>query len=101
MNAKTLNQFAVYAWRTLVHPGATFEKLLAEPGAIAYGGTAILFVGTLYTIVSFVGYLNGFGITKSSFNTCNNVLILRIVISNGQNTTYRLSASLFCQKLEN
>ena len=61
MNAKTLNQFAVYACGTLVHPGATFEKLLSEPRRIAYGSAAIMFVGALYTIVSFVGYLNGFG----------------------------------------
>ena len=61
MNAKTLNQFAVYAWGTLVHPGATFEKLLSEPRHLSYGSAAILFVGALYTIVSFVGYLNGFG----------------------------------------
>ena len=61
MNAKTLNQFAIYAWGTLVYPGATFEKLLSEPKPIVYGSAAILFVGMPYSIVSFVGYLNGFG----------------------------------------
>ena len=61
MNAKTLNRFAVYAWGTLVHPSATFEKLLAEAKPIAYGSFSILLVGVLYTITTWIGYINGFG----------------------------------------
>lgn len=67
MNAKTLNQFVVYAWGTLVRPGKTFEKILTEPKHIVYGSAAILFVGVLYSIVSFVGYLNGFGPCSQPF----------------------------------
>ena len=61
MNIQTLNQFASYAWGTLVHPNATFEKLLAEAKPIAYGGFSILLVGALYTLTTGIGYMNGFG----------------------------------------
>ena len=54
-------RFAAYALGTLIRPGATFERLLAEPRPIAYGATAILLVGALYTVTTVIGYLNGFG----------------------------------------
>ena len=61
MNVRTLRQFANYAWGTLVHPGETFEKLLAEPKPIAYGGFSVLLVGALYTLTTGIGHRNGFG----------------------------------------
>lgn len=60
-------QFSVYAWGTLTHPGATFEKLLAEPKSIAYGSAAIFLIGVLYTLAQFLGYLNGFGPCSQPF----------------------------------
>jgi len=61
MNFTKARQFAAYAWGTLLRPGTTFEKLLAEPLPIVYGSLAILLVGALYTITVIIGYLNGFG----------------------------------------
>ncbi len=54
-------QFVAYAWGTLIRPRATFEKLLSDPAALAYGTMAVLAVGACYTISQFIGYLNGFG----------------------------------------
>ena len=56
-----ISQFASYASGTLIRPGKTFERLLADSFHLFYGSIAVLFVGTLYTIATVVGYLNGFG----------------------------------------
>lgn len=58
---ENFRNFLFYVWGTLIHPRAAFDRLLAEPNPLVYGGLAILLVGILYTIAQFVGYLNGFG----------------------------------------
>ena len=56
-----MKQFTAYAWGTLFHPDATFQRLVAEPAANTYATTALLLVGVLYTIATIIGYMNGFG----------------------------------------
>lgn len=54
-------RFASYMWGTLVHPRSTFQQLVTDPAALMFGTVAILLVGTLYTVATIIGYLNGFG----------------------------------------